>query len=164
MQPIYIKTSQKVLLKKYLNIFLLFSPFILIYIYSEPNNKIVFALLLAYYVPLSIIFIYEIITNHNKTLVELSEEGIKINNRDSYAWNSIYNFKTVKRRFRKQSMRRGIEIIEKTELQINNNCYNFETQYQKFSNEQIAEIIQLYKNRLDKNRPNTENLPVLNDF
>ncbi len=160
MQRVYIKTSQTVLLKRYAMIFLLFSPFILMYIFAKSERYLVLFLMLAYYIPLFLIFVFEIFSNYNKIVVEMNEEGIKIFNRNFYRWDEIYVFKIVEKKVKTQTLRRGTEVTKKYYLQINESKYTFDNQYLKFTTEQIAEVIQIYKQKMDDKMNRYENLPM----
>ena len=161
MQPVYIKTSNKKLLKQYGKVYALFLPFLLMYFFAETHGLILLTLVLVYYIPLTFIFVYELISNQEKTAVELNTEGIKIYSRDFFDWERIYEFRTVEKKVKTKTLRRGTEISKKHYLKINESSYNFESQYLDFTTEQIAEIIGMYKQRLDDDISKKQNLPQI---
>ncbi len=148
MQPVYIKPSLKIVLKQYLKAYLLFSPLMLMAIFADNKRELLFFLALAYYVPLTLLFIVELLINHYRIVVKLQEEGITLQGRDFYWWEEIYDFRIINKQIRTTTQRRGTQIIKKDLIRINEKNYDFNHQYLQFSPEEVAEIIMMYRDRL----------------
>src|SRR5690606_7605645 len=111
MNPVYIKASLKVLLKHYLKAYLLFTPLLLIFLFTESPRVFITFLGIAYYVPLTVLLIIEMIRNRDRTLIEMTEKGITLNKQDFYEWDHIYEFRIIHKTVKRSEERRvGKEV------------------------------------------------------
>ncbi len=148
MNPVYIKASLKVLLKYYLKAFLLFTPLLLVFFFTESARHFITFLAIAYYVPLTVLLIIEMIRTQNKVLVKLTAEGITVYGKDFYEWDQIYELRIVYRTVKTRTQRRGTLITRKNLLRINEENYNFNHRYLEFTPEELLEVISIYRERL----------------
>ncbi len=148
MNPVYIKASWRVLLKYYFKAFLLFTPLLLTFMFTESARQFITFLAIAYYVPLTVLLIIEMIRTRNKVLIGLTAEGITLNEKDFYEWDHIYELRIVHRTVKTRTQRRGTVVTKKNLLRINEETYNFNHKYLEFTPEELLEVISMYRQRL----------------
>ncbi len=148
MNPVYIKASLKVLLKYYLKAYLLFTPLLVIFFFTPSARQFITFLGIAYYVPLTVLLIFEMIRNRNRTLIKMTEEGITLNEKDFFEWDYIYEFRIIHKTVRTRTQRRGTTVTKKNLICINGENYNFNNQYLEFTPEELFEVISIYRDRL----------------
>lgn len=152
MDIVYIKPSVKILVRTYLKAYLLFSPLILLVIFLPDGRQSLGVLLLLYYLPVTAFFLWELIQNDKKIILELHDEGLQILGKDRYRWEEIHELRLVEKRIRTRTARRGTQVSIKTLLRINGNDYDFNHRYLQFSPENLMEIISMYLNRAPAGR------------
>ncbi|MBA5246624.1 hypothetical protein H1R16_09920 [Marnyiella aurantia] len=148
MNPVYIKASLKVLLKHYLKAYLLFTPLLLIFLFTESPRVFITFLGIAYYVPLTVLLIIEMIRNRDRTLIEMTEKGITLNKQDFYEWDHIYEFRIIHKTVKTRTQRRGTTVRKKNLIRINEENYNFHNRYLEFTPEELFEVISIYRDRI----------------
>ncbi len=152
MDAVYIKPSVKILVRTYLKAYLLFSPLIFLMIFLPDGRQTMGVLLLLYYLPVTALFLWELIQNDKKIILELHDEGLQIMAKDRYRWEEIQELRLVEKRIRTRTARRGTQVTVKTLLRINGHDYDFNHRYLQFSPENLMEIISIYLNRTPAGR------------
>ncbi len=167
MKPVVIKESSFKIFKKYFLLFLLGSP-ILIMVFGEPQTKIankdenmqeVFLwLYVAYCSVLFILLLLRLIKSQYKSIIRLDEKGITMNEKDFFPWLEIYDFRIGMKVLKYEVLTsKGYpsgrkEFEERKILIINEQEFIIKEKFLEFKLEDIAEIIKIYKERLQTNQ------------
>lgn len=162
---IFIRESKWKIVKKFLFLWLIASP-VLIMVFGEekrPENvppkeenmqKVFLVIYLLYCGIVLFLMIIRLIKANTESIIKLDEEGITVKNTSFFPWNEIYDFRIGVKLLSYDVLNKngGIsgakEYEEKKILTINDEEFHINEKYLDYSLPEIGDIIRIYKERL----------------